>query len=253
MIAAALAKRLLSHALSLHPFYVSRPRLWSAQLWEIDARIALSPERRFCYVRIPKSANTAVISTLFHHDTGSVPGRHVRPKRRFRRPSTLPLLTPAALDTWYCFSFVRNPYHRLLSAYLSKLVARGAKPPYREIGARIRQRYGGGRLSFGAFCSYLADGGLYGNPHWFPQCSFVDAVGFERLDFVGRVETMERDVAHVMHAIFGRADARTGKTSPPTGAAQRVGEHYDDTARGIVRELYRADFERFGYDPAAPA
>jgi len=245
------AKSILSRVVALHPFYITRPSLWSSHLWEIDARIALSLERKYCYVRVPKAANTAVTSTLFFHEHGRVPERRLEGKRAFRRPSAMPLFTPAKLEGFFCFTFVRNPYDRLLSAYLSKLVAAESKSPYREIGRAIRTRHGKGDLSFRAFCDYLAAEGPYGNPHWYPQCDYVDAVGAERVSFVGRVENIAHDIAHVARTIFGRSDEKTYREGTTSGASGVLAKYYDDATRAIARELYSEDFRRFGYDPAA--
>jgi hypothetical protein len=231
----------------LHPFYRSRPKIWSPQLWELDGRIAVSRARRFCYVRIPKSANTAVASTLYYHEHGAMLGGR-QAKRALRRPSLIPGLSPEALDGFFCFTFVRNPYHRILSAYLSKLVARRDQPRYRDIGERIARRHG--ELFFRTFCAELDEEGPYGNPHWYPQTSFVDAFGPERLDFVGRVERMREDLAHVVRTIFGRDDGNTYVREEKTGASSKLGEHYDAATRAIVARVYRDDFERFGYDLA---
>jgi hypothetical protein len=252
MRASIAAKAVLSRLIAFHPFYVSRPQLWSAYLWEIDARIAVCAERKFCYVRIPKSANTAVTSTLFFHQHGEAPTERLEGKRAFKRPSAFLRLTVSQLDDFFCFSFVRNPYHRTLSAYLSKLVARAHKSPYREIAATIRRR-SSGELTFGAFCTYLAEGGLYGNPHWYPQSRFIEAVGAERLDFIGKVENMAEGIAHISLVLFGVADAKTYGQDVKTGASARLGEHYDERCRRIVAELYREDFERLGYDAATLA
>jgi hypothetical protein len=248
----AVAKAVLSRVIALHPFYVSRPQLWSPYLWEIDARIAISQKHKFCYVRIPKSANTAVTSTLFFHEHGEAPTEQFQGKRAFKRPSTFVRLTESALEDLFCFSFVRNPYHRILSAYLSKLVAKADKSPYRDIGAAITRRFGG-EPTFGAFCAYLAAGGLYGNPHWYPQSKFIEAVGAERMDFIGKVENMAEGIAHVSRALFGVADRATYDNDAKTGASSRLGEHYDERSRQIVAGLYREDFERFGYDAATLA
>lgn len=249
MTVAAVAKNVLSRAVALHPFYIARPRLWSSHLWEIDARIALNLEKKYCYVRIPRAANTAVTATLFYHHHGHLPGERFEGKRAFTRPSAMATFVPSSLDGFFCFTFVRNPYDRLLSAYLSKMVAAGQRSPYRELGSRVRGRHGAGELSFRGFCDYLAQEGPYANPHWYPQCDFVDAVGAERLDFIGRVENMAHDMDHVMRAIFSSAADSRYREELPTGAADRLGEHYDDACRAVVREIYREDFRRFGYQP----
>lgn len=249
MTVSAITRTVLSGAVALHPFYLSRPRLWSSHLREIDARIALSLEKKYCYVRVPKAANTSVTSTLYYHEHGKVPDRTQAAKRSFRRPSGLLRSVPVMLDHFFCFTFVRNPYDRILSAYLSKLVAGEARSPYRQIGSRIRRTYGEGELSFNAFCAYLDSEGPYGNPHWYPQCDFVDAILPRRLDVVGKVESINEDMARVTLAVFGRADGRIYVRGFATGASDKVAEYYDAATRAIVRRLYREDFDRFGYEP----
>lgn len=241
---------MLSGAVALHPFYLARPRLWSSHLREIDARIALSFEKNYCYVRVPKAANTAVTSTLYYHEHGRLPDGGQVAKRSFRRPSRLLRSVPAILENFFCFTFVRNPYDRILSAYLSKLVEGEARSPYRQIGSRIRRLYGRGELSFGAFCAYLENEGRYGNPHWYPQHDFVDAVLPRKLDVVGKVESINEDMARVTQAVFGRADGKIYVRGFATGASDKVGEYYDAATRAVVRRLYREDFERFGYEPS---
>jgi hypothetical protein len=243
------ARSAVSCAVALHPFYIGQPRLWSLHLWELDSRIALNLEKRYCYVRVPKAANTAVTSTLFYHQFGRVPGADLEGKRVLIRPSSIPTFRRSSLDGFFCFTFVRNPYDRLLSAYLSKLVLAAGRSPYRELRRWIEKRHGGGELSFDAFCEYLAAEGPYGNPHWYPQCDFIDALGERELDFIGRVESIREDIARVALRIFGRTDQSTYREGTPTKASSKLGEHYCDRTRAIVRALYREDFVRLGYAP----
>ena len=244
----AVGKNVLSRLIALHPFYLTRPRLWTPHLWEIDARIAVNVERKYCYVRIPRAANTAITATLFHQHHGHLPDERFEGKRAFKRPAAMPGFLPSSLDGFFCFTFVRNPYERVLSAYLSKMVAAEQRSPYRELGRHVRDRHGTGKLSFRAFCDYLGHEGPYGNPHWYPQCDFIDAAGMQRLDVIGRVERMDEDLGRVMSIIFGKPSDSDYREELPTGAGGKLAEHYDEACREVVRKIYSEDFSRFGYE-----
>ena len=102
---------------------------------------------------------------------------------------------------------------------MAKLAASEHKSPYLAIGSRVRRRYGGGDLTFRAFCAYLDAEGPYGNPHWYPQYRFIDALGAERLDFIGRVENLRTDLSQVIQKIFGYSDERAYRTGTTSGAS----------------------------------
>lgn len=240
----------------LAPHYLRRPRLWSRRLLAIDRRVAVSLTWGFTYVRIPKAANTTVIQTLMRY----CPEDEARArrsddgdpaKRYFRRLSSLSRAEARQVRTnHFTFTFVRNPFHRILSAYLNKLVHGSATGPQTPESFRRRIRAkDDGELSFRGFCRYLAEGGVNEDCHWLPQSRLVEVVGVDRLDHIGRVEALAMDLHAVLTRIHGTDTARTIDYAgpPPTHAASRCATHYDDECVDIVRTLYAKDFDSFGY------
>lgn len=233
------------------PYYLMRPRLWREPLREIDARSVVSRRWRYVYVRVPKAANTAVLRTLLERlpEPGLDPADIDRAKVRsvhFRDLRAGELRTVAG---YLSFTVVRDPYVRLLSAYLDKF-----RPGHKYVGrfGALVAAHDRGRISFRGFCRWLAAGGEAVNAHWMRQTRLAGAV--ERLDFVGRVETLEADMGRLLARISGAPEAASGIAPgvaragpPPTGAAARLAEHYDAECRQIVAEVYAADFARFGY------
>jgi hypothetical protein len=151
------------------------------------------------------------------------------------------------------FSFVRNPYGRLVSAWKSKLA--WDDPQYRQLRASIREACDypvvdgqrAGPISFrDAVQCLLADPGVF-DDHWSLQ---VDLLVADVIDYhvVGRFERFGQQ----FHAILRRLHA------PPEVAAiaRRVfnptqpmplAAVYDPQLARRVYDLYLADFETFGY------
>jgi len=243
-----LARIARNGATCLTPYYRTRPALWSPRLRSLDARVAVSTRRSYACVRIPKAANSTIVKTLLHHfpEPGA---ERLHPKKAFASPRKLSRAEVRRMeDDFFIFSVVRNPYHRILSAYLDKFER---EDPYaKPYLARVR-RYGGGELSFPAFCRYLADGGAGENPHWVPQVRLLGLVGIERLDFLGHVENLGPDLQRIVDRI---AAAPTPLAIQPTGpapteAAEQAAAWYDAECRQIVAGVYREDFEHLGYGP----
>jgi len=236
------------------PYYRARPRLWTEPLGILDQRSLVSLTHRYVYVRVPKAANTTVTRALLERcpepglsaadlerdDLGDT-------KRRVAHLGDLGRAEVRALSGFFIFTFVRDPYARTLSAYLDKFRA----------GDKHRDRFGqrvaafdGGQVSFLGFCRYLAAGGEAENAHWMRQTRITRLA--DRLDAVGRVETLETDLRAILEGIGGAPGGIISRAGPPaTGAAARLAEHYDAECRAIVARVYAADFDAFGYDRRA--
>jgi Sulfotransferase family len=150
---------------------------------------------------------------------------------------------------WLRFTVVRDPWHRLWSAWVSKLLLREPR--------------------------FVA---LYGDERWFPRAPESAAAIVEDFRrFVAAVGAGEAQDVHwaVQHELteqlpmthVGRAE-RLGETmrvlhehvgAEPTAAGRRNAsplalppDAYDDEAAHTVRCCFAADFEAFGYDDRAP-
>ena len=153
-------------------------------------------------------------------------------------------------DGWLRFTVVRDPWHRLWSGWLSKLLLREPR-----------------------FVS------LYGDEPWFPRVPgtaadivddfqrFVEALGtgeaedvhwavqhdLERqlpLDHVGRAERLEETLALLHRHAGAVAPPRVGRRN--AGALPLAPHAYDHETAAIVRTRYWADLEAYGYDDQPP-
>jgi hypothetical protein len=157
-------------------------------------------------------------------------------------------------------SCVRNPYTRLLSAYLNKIEPLNdgdpewLGPAARGAHAAIREH--AGHVDFGAFADWIACSShpLTSNEHWIAQSCILDP---ERVsyDFVGRFERLQQDAAtllQMMGADIG-FPTREAVDFPATHAGSRLAEYYTPTIAARVHAAYADDFRNFGYAAELPA
>lgn len=230
----------------LSPFYRRFPYRGEMDLFKLDPRGAYSPLEPFFYNRVPKAANTSITQTLFEHTPFRLKvTRRQHPKYQFLRPLFLSPYEVIRLEQEaFKFTFVRDPYSRVLSAFLDKV---GRK---RHQGVRFLQwaERNNEPQSFLGFCRYLKAGGLFLDMHWAPQVQIL-CLPIKRFDFIGRVEQLDRDLAQVLQHLYGvTASGPTPRAGTHTRASERVKEAYGPEERAIVNQLYAADFEQLGYD-----
>jgi hypothetical protein len=228
------------------PYYLMRPRLWGEPLPILDDRTMVSRAGRYVYLRVPKAANSTVFRALIErfHEPGVTLDDLAAAKTRVTHLGDLRLGELADLRRFLIFTVVRDPYSRTLSAYLNKF--REGDKHLDRFGARVAS-FDEGRMSFRAFCRYLAAGGEAENAHWMRQTRITALT--DRVDIVGRVETLEPDLARILATVGAPGGAVERAGPPPTGASARLAEHYDDETRRIVETVYAADFAAFGYPP----
>lgn len=161
-------------------------------------------------------------------------------------------MTQAQFDEYFKFAFVRNPWSRVVSIY----------------------RYFGfhHRASFSEFVMNDFRSRIWSEFQWFvgPQSEFIcDKDDRLRVDFVGRVETLQSDfhkvclkiglppiqVPHV-HASQSEAEGSIGTRSKLSWFGRRKSitpkfaafqQYYDRESRDAVAQLYERDIRLFAY------
>jgi len=224
---------------------------------QFDAEFHYSPRFGYVYLSVPKAACSTLKLTLQRmelDDPAYQPARvHARKGSPLASPTRLGAERVAALladDAVLKFAFVRNPYTRLLSAYLDKIARRGKDRAQRlqDLGFDPQTRTR--ELPFSRFVQRIAEQSDYEmNPHWRPQSA---QLLLARIDygFLGRVESLEADLARLDGLLGGRLlPFYAVRDRHGTGAQALLRRHYDRATRRLVRERFAADFERFGYDP----
>lgn len=223
------------------PFFRAYPAPAKGMELNIDLRTAVDRQRGFIYFRIPKAANSTVMINLLQEE---LEGPSKNAKRAYARVSSLSKDEVSHLtDRFFLFAVVRNPYTRVASAYLDKIV-RGKRSA--KVHARLATQ-ANEDIPFADFCRYLQSGGVYEDPHWYPQIDLIPC-GYDKLHFIGRVENLGTDLAHILRKI-GSEPARDNRSWNPhqTGANSQLERLYSQECIEIVSSLYQEDFAAFGY------
>jgi hypothetical protein len=228
--------------------------------------IDVLPQQKILYLAIPKCGSTT-IRTALAAMIGEIPRccEHVH----LRRQSILKSPKQVGASTFYRlvkdesalrFSFVRNPYDRLVSAWADKFQNKPLVPGDDIVGAYLRKQQAMNlalpknadqTLSFADFVHFVA--ATADNPtdmHWRPQHDLLNLPGVS-FDFIGRLETFSRDFARVIeHAradqsLAAAADAHLNKSQ-----RRDWRDYYTSALAHQVYRIYERDFDRLAYPRA---
>jgi hypothetical protein len=181
------------------------------------------------FVHIPKCAGTSVRQSLFGRQGGH------RPLENFRT-----MVPQEVFDRCFKFTFVRNPWDRLVSAFFflkksdlerNRRFARRNLSAYNDFESFVRQ--------------WLTRKSIWGFTHFLPQYHFICIDKRLGVDFVGFYENLAEDFAIIAKKI-DRPTA-LGDENRLGGRAKDYRQYYDDETRNIVAEVYAEDIALLGY------
>lgn len=174
-------------------------------------------------------------------------------------------------NTYFKFAIVRNPWNRLVSAYLNKFMQTSPKPFTLEVIKAVYDRQNltpdyDRSITFKQFIHYLVitEDKLL-NGHWKPQYLFL---GNNKFDFIGKFENLARDFQYIKQKLNLELDLEWANKTEKTGnmdALKNYADYYPDSLRQLeqmpnyksfytpdlvelVRERYRNDVEMFDYE-----
>lgn len=182
------------------------------------------------FIHIPKTAGSSVSHSLFGKARGNPHASY----------DIYEIVNPRKFREYFKFTFVRNPWDRLVSTYffLSQVENDPMAQSWRE---QVACHY----PDFASFVrGWLSLGKIENSFHFRPQHSFIcDADLTPRVDFVGRVETLQADFRHVTDrlGIAAKLDWTNRSNHRP------YQDYYTDELRGIVAAVYANDIAAFGY------
>jgi hypothetical protein len=160
------------------------------------------------------------------------------------------------------YAIVREPFSRALSAYLDKIepFARDSTQPEQAIHFyrmfESIENFSRDHLpedegaTFYAFLRWIRDSGdqIAANEHWLPQTELLQW-GSVEFDFVGRFENLREDSSLLLKLIASKVQfpTREAVLFPPTEATRKRSSYYTERELEVVRDVFAADFDAFGY------
>jgi hypothetical protein len=230
-----------------------------------------SSERfKYAYIETPKVACSTIKYYLqlleYDGDRSKIYYNvHIRSESPIRRVHELKYseaqITQLLLGAEYFhFTFVRNPYTRVLSCYLEKIVQRmftndfvqqdmkkkGTDERFANLGIDVSVD-----VSFVEFLRAVKNQSINEmDIHWMPQADILGVLNGYRYDFIGRFEHFDADFVRVLDRLGAPADwyqTIENRQRTVTKAKEKLLEYYTPEAIELVQEIYAEDFVRFGY------
>ena len=186
--------------------------------------LTLCHERKFIWFRVAKTGSR----TIYNHLKESGIHLDVEHGRLLRYPVNL-------FDDYFKFSFVRNPWDRLVSCWKNKVIDSNL---FRFSDTELEKM-----RHFENFVAYTASLDVDTcNRHLRSQSSLID---LNNIDYLGRMETYADDINH----IFRKLGLDTKEIVPRNVTANRkpYQEYYSPELAEKVARIYRRDIQIFGY------
>jgi hypothetical protein len=222
---------------------------------ELNQYLHISLQHRFVYVEIPKNACSTLKFILRRVELDDVT---IENTKQIHNRQYSPLLRPCQLwdvdallnsSQFKRFTFVRNPYTRVLSAFLDKIAGnnRRLKEPLFTILDRDIKEISS-PISFVDFLRAIRQQSpLEMDHHWRQQSiqAFYPKLSY---DFIGRFERLDEDIER-LGGVLGIDLRKYYYRHAPhnTNAGERLKEYYDDESIRLVKQIYAEDFDLFEY------
>ena len=184
------------------------------------------------FVHIPKAAGVSINKSLY----GSLGGGHLRIL------DYQILLKRKIFKECYKFSFVRNPWDRVLSAYLF-LLSGGF--------GDVDLSYHNTISTYTDFNSFVKNGllkdQLWKTKHFLPQINYLkDNNNAIDIDFIGKFENIDEDYKFIMNKLeFATPLKKLNQNSINKNNSYK--DIYDNESKDIVANIYREEIILFNY------
>lgn len=161
----------------------------------------------------------------------------------------------------YCF--IRDPFSRILSAYLNKIEPyRTAKEKHERQNNffhKISEEINDWRkanlpeekdLNLYCFLKWIESSKSYhiNNEHWMTQTSLLNPDTI-KYDYIGRFENIKKDADAILNFIGCDLPFPSQRKIefPSTNATKKLSAYFGDRETLLTKEIYKKDFELFNY------
>jgi hypothetical protein len=206
-------------------------------------RVAIFPQNKIAFTRIRKNANTTTMIYLSYIEHGVLYEGEESKKSIHLHNADEGILH--RLSQYRFLVIKRNPYSRVLSAFLQKFAMEEYKQRYRPFPLSPR--------GFSDFAYWLQDGGINKNPHWdlqindmlLPINKYTDVIPFEEYDNSFAKFLQKFGSSQIGRNFQGIAERGTRNK---TNSSEIMHKFYDKNTMSIISKLYERDFIELSYE-----
>jgi hypothetical protein len=187
--------------------------------------ITMSHENKFIWFRIPKVATNTI-------------REHLKSQKVYLDVEYAFLINypPLLYKKYYKFGFVRNPWDRLVSCWLNKVVLYNHFKFDKKTYAEFQE--------FERFVSYVSTIDLSNcDGHLKLQSASID---LNQVDFIGRLENFDDDFLQICDRIG--IDGRNVEIKNKTTGRKDYMNYFDSKLKERVFKIYEKDIRFFGYE-----
>lgn len=193
----------------------------------------ISHDKKCIFVHIPKCAGSSINQQLELNSVG------------FSGHS--PMSYHSEYSDYFSFTFIRNPYDRVVSAYK---YFRKLKEGYRWYKRNSIISDAAKQMDFKGFVNHIPhfmnlmkreEGSFESGIHFQPFYYFID----QPIDFVGRFENIQQDYAAILSHLKLPA-----KPLPKTNSTNNLNyqQLYIEETKKLVYNIYQEDIEKYNYN-----
>lgn len=237
---------------------------------QFNSAIHISPKLNFIYFSIPKNACstiTVLLRSKFESDLYKIKSKvHDRNTSSLLRPCDIgydKFIELLESNSVFKFTVIRNPYSRILSAYINKFVDSQKRhiEAYKSflknlVPPELKSEYIENRdLTFIEFLNFVHSQKPYQmNAHWRPQFSqaFMDLVNYSAVYKFEELNTCLQELFDQLNKIGCYSETSDDIDSliyrpHKTNADQMIDRYYTNECINTFQEIYAVDLEKFNY------
>jgi hypothetical protein len=189
----------------------------------------VSNSHRFVFARVPKTASRSLYEAVKEYLD---PQSEIKHHKLWGKVNYRVMKYPDS--EYFSFIFVRNPFDRILSAYLWQRVVRPDRVPDSFKEWLLGEKKDGMRSFMSMPCRKK-------QMYW----AIDPTTGMAKVDFIGRFETLQTDFDYICDRIGipRKILLRTHKTEHTN-----YRDYYDREAREFIEDKFKADLDYLKYE-----
>jgi len=199
----------------------------------------ISHKYKCIFIHIPRTAGTAIEKWICGEDWW-----YVEKETKHLLASQAKKIYQPYWDRYFKFSFVRNPWDRMVSCL-------GAYEGYFKIAHDSFFDIGGYKQEFGYPVTIENDyrfskrSDVLREKHQ-EYCVYLNILD-EEMDFIGKFESLGKDIQYIKKKLKIEMDFPLKVKAGASKRSKNYQEYYNEQSKKDVEDLFRKDIKKFGY------